>query len=105
MSDKKAGILAKLKKKAVSFLISFGLVGTCLGMLWHHYRTNGNNGDDLITQMENTLLDLRFRFRGPIKPSGKMGILAIDEKSLQKFGRWPIARKDYEKVFANLKTL
>ncbi len=105
MSDQKAGVLAKLKKKLVSFLISCGLVGTCTGMLWHHYRTGGNGGDDLITKMENSLLDLRFRFRGERQPSGKMGILAIDEKSLQRFGRWPIARKEYEKAFANLKAL
>ena len=55
--------------------------------------------------MENKALDIRFLWRGETKPSGKLGILAIDEKSLQRFGRWPIARKDYEPAFKNLKKM
>jgi adenylate cyclase len=92
-----------LKKKLVSLALCFAIVGGCLGFLWHHYMS-ANDGD-LITQMESKLLDLRYRLRGEIKPTNKISILAIDEKSLQRFGRWPISRKYYEKVFANLKKL
>jgi adenylate cyclase len=46
---------------------------------------------------------LRFLLRGDVKPSGKIGILAIDEKSIQKFGRWPFPRRVFEKALVNLK--
>jgi adenylate cyclase len=93
----------KLLSKLPILGLCVGIVAACLGLLWNHYRSA--NTSDLIATMENRLLDLRFRFRGPIKPVGKVGILAIDEKSLQKFGRWPISRSVYEKAFANLKAL
>ena len=32
-----------------------------------------------------------------------MGVLGLDEKSIQKFGRWPFSRSVYEKAFINLK--
>lgn len=92
------------KNRLTALGISIAIVGVCFGVLFRHYQRPAFS-DDLIGMMENRLLDIRFQFRGPTKPSGKVGILAIDEKSLQKFGRWPIARKDYEPAFKNLKKL
>ena len=93
----------KLKAKLPILGLCLVIVGICLGLLWLHYRRGADDG--LISTMENRLLDLRFRLRGPIAPTGKIGILAIDERSLQRFGRWPITRKVYEQAFANLKAL
>ncbi len=101
--DKKPGLLQKYKNKIMAFGICLGVVAVCSTMLLRHYRRYG--GTDLITSMENFLLDTRFRFRGVQKPTNKVGILAIDEKTLQKFGRWPISRKYYEQAFKNLKGL
>lgn len=103
MAEKKASFLAKHKNRVISLLVCFGISGTCMGMLWDHYRHP--KPDSLIASLENRLLDFRFNMRGTRAPSGKIGILAIDEKTLQKFGRWPIARKHYEQVFENLKKL
>ena len=76
---------------------------------YHYFKIHDNHilniFEYLISMMENKALDIRFLWRGETKPSGKVGILAIDEKSLQRFGRWPIARKDYEPAFKNLKKM
>lgn len=103
MSEKKAGFFKRHVNRIALFLISMAIAAACMGLLYSHYRRP--DPESLIAAMENRLLDLRFRLRGPRKPSGKIGVLAIDEKSLQKFGRWPFARKNYERVFHNLKTL
>lgn len=58
---------------------------------------------NLLVTVENSALDARFLLRGKQKPTGKIGILAIDEKSIQKFGRWPFPRRTFEKAFVNLK--
>jgi len=103
MGEKKGGFFQRHGNRVVAFLICLAIVGGCCGALLRHYQRGG--GDDLIGEMENRLLDLRFLLRGPRQPTGKIGILAIDEKSLQQFGRWPISRKYYEQAFHNLKKL
>ena len=84
---------------AICTLITLG----CAAVLWDEY-TRPTSGS-VISVLENRLLDWRFRLRGAKKPTGKIGILAIDEKSLQKLGRWPFARKHYAQLFENLQTL
>ncbi len=103
-ADKKPGILLRYKNKILTFGICFAITGVCLSLLIQHYRKGGSS-EDLIGSMENRLLDMRFKFRGTLPPTGKVGILAIDEKTLTKFGRWPIARKNYEHLFTNLKKI
>jgi len=39
--------------------------------------------------LEEKLYDYRFKIRGTIKPSEKVVIAAIDEKSIERLGRWP----------------
>jgi len=95
--------LQKHRGHLILFVLSALITATCIGTMWRHYTHNDPEG--FIAVLENRLLDLRFRLRGNVKPSGKVGVLAIDEKSLQKFGRWPFARKHYERVFQNLKAL
>ncbi len=92
-----------LKKGLPVLGICFLLNSLMLGFLWAHYTGRlGKFGDVFIT-LENKLLDMRFVMRGPVKPSNKIGILGLDEKSIQKFGRWPFTRGIYEKAFQNLK--
>jgi adenylate cyclase len=75
--------------------------------MFHHYRNFrfAKTETDLIYRIESKLLDYRLKLRGPIKGSGQVGILAIDERSIAEFGRWPFSRRYYEQAFANLKKL
>ena len=57
----------------------------------------------LSTRLKVRFLIGRLFSEGKQKTSGKVGILAIDEKSLKTFGRWPFSRKYYAKAFSNLK--
>jgi CHASE2 domain-containing sensor protein len=45
--------------------------------------------------MNSYVYDLFFRLRGPEKISGQIVIAAIDEKTLEKLGKWPIGRYHY----------
>ena len=95
--------ITKRKGAGLLFLICMAISGGFSGALYHHYSHPSDLS--LIGSIENRLLDLRFRLRGPRTGGGKLGILAIDEKSLQKFGRWPFARRHYTQLFGNLKKL
>lgn len=68
-----------------------------------HSRRDTSVLTNFLIAFENKSFDLRFMLRGKKEPTGKVGILAIDEKSIQKFGRWPFPRRIFEKAFANLK--
>jgi len=96
-------IIKKRKGALPLLLICLVISLTCMGALYSHYSHPSELS--VIGMIENRLLDLRFRLRGPRPPTGKVGILAIDEKSLQKFGRWPFARRHYAQIFSNLKKL
>jgi|GEM_PF-1297432 signal transduction histidine kinase/CHASE2 domain-containing sensor protein len=43
----------------------------------------------------NYFYDLSFRIRGSIPPSKDVVIIAIDDKSLERLGRWPLSRRYY----------
>ena len=49
---------------------------------------------NFILALENRLLDFRLKNRGVQETSGKIGILAIDERSVEQLGRWPFKRRD-----------
>jgi adenylate cyclase len=75
-----------------------------LGSLVRHYQMpRGARNLDWVGTLERILLDTRFQLRGPRPVSGQTGILAIDEQSVARFGRWPFPRATYEKGLANLK--
>jgi adenylate cyclase len=57
---------------------------------------------DIFLPIENIFYDLRFKIRGPKKPSDKIVIVKIDEKSLAELGRWPWDRKVVAKIVENL---
>jgi len=57
---------------------------------------------DIFLPIENIFYDLRFKIRGPKKPSDKIVIVKIDEESLAELGRWPWDRKVVAKIVENL---
>ncbi|APJ04547.1 CHASE2 domain-containing protein [Silvanigrella aquatica] len=85
-----------------SFKIGVLITFICIFFLLRHY-TLPKNALDLVGQLERELYDIRFKLRGPQKMSGVVGALTADDKSIEKFGRWPFPRGIYEKVFQNLK--
>lgn len=96
----------KIVKNWVIIVICFVIVGGGYYSLFSHYGRFGfEGGNDFIYRMESNLLDIKMRLRGKKKASGKVGILAIDEKSIEAFGRWPFSRKYYAKALKNLKKL
>src|SRR5512137_1974532 len=46
----------------------------------------------LLQSLENRLLDIRFKIRGKVPPNNAVVIAAIDEKSINRLGRWPWSR-------------
>lgn len=99
------GLLAKtvvaIRKKLGSIALCAAVVALCWVTLFQHHRKGDGTG--IVGKMENILLDFRFLIRGPVPAKNKIGILAIDERSIQSFGRWPFSRKYYGQAFANLK--
>ena len=99
-------ILSKISKSWPLVAICIAVVGLSYWAMFSHYKSFSFSGkNDAIYKVESKLLDLRVLMRGPQKASGKVGILAIDEKSIDQFGRWPFSRKYYAKAFQNLKSL
>jgi HD-GYP domain-containing protein (c-di-GMP phosphodiesterase class II)/CHASE2 domain-containing sensor protein len=53
----------------------------------------------LFEGIDAYVYDISFRIRGSHKPSDKIIIAAIDEKSLEQLGRWPLKRIYYARLF------
>ncbi len=102
-------IARNLKKSWYLIAICFVIIAGSEFALLNHYRHLGAKKvfgtDDLIYLIEAKVLDLKFKYRGPDKSPTKVGILAIDAKSLVQFGRFPFSRRYYGQAFANLKKL
>ncbi|HNS32118.1 MAG TPA: CHASE2 domain-containing protein [bacterium] len=48
-----------------------------------------------LVKFDTNLYDLFFRLRGSLKTDRRIVIAAIDEKTLEQFGRWPFSRNYY----------
>ena len=106
MKAKLQSIAAKLgqlptKKVDIAIAILVTLVG--LGL----YSATSLSGNlqaayGFLNNVEQRTLDARFRMRGhrPVDP--RIAIVAIDEKTLQKLGAWPIPRNAYAKLVDQL---
>lgn len=57
-----------------------------------------------VRRLELATLDLRFRARGPVASGGHVALVAIDEASVARFGRWPPPRSEIARVLARLRT-
>ncbi len=57
----------------------------------------------IFEEFELKTLDLRFHFRGEKPPPSDIIIVAIDEKSISQFGRWPWKRKNHANLIKILK--
>ena len=92
-------------RQAVPVFVICGLVNILMLVTLRSIYEKKSDGAflNLLITLENSALDARFLLRGKQKPTGKIGVLAIDEKSIQKFGRWPFPRRIFEKAFINLK--
>jgi len=93
-----------LRKNTVLLFFPLFIVLISFWLLWRHYQRSPDEVD-FVHMIETKLLDWRFSLRGDRQPQKKVGILAIDEKSIQKFGRWPFPRRIYKRVLQNLKSL
>ena len=58
---------------------------------------------DFLTSIDLKLKDARFRLRGTQEPDKRIVIVAIDSKSIDRFGRWPWDRKIIAKLIESLK--
>ncbi len=72
---------ARIGLKNPGFLISLTLL---LGVVLLYFLKF-----ELLEVIELKILDTHFRLRGVIPPGGEVVIAAIDEKSIDKVGRWP----------------
>lgn len=52
----------------------------------------------ILNDIESRMLDARFKFRGAINHSGVVAIAAVDEASLEAYGRWPWSREKLAKL-------
>ncbi len=81
-------------------LICATVIGIHYYVLFRHYVSSyWTLSSDVVYRVESKILDLKFSIRGPQKPTGKVGILAVDEKTLTSFGTWPFPRKYYAKAW------
>lgn len=62
-----------------------------------------DSGQSFLKNTDRMFFDSRILRRDTRPMSGKVGILAIDDKSIAMFGRWPFPRDSYAKAFDNLK--
>jgi len=56
------------------------------------FYTFGNQKPALLMALDNRVADAMFRWRGPVKTTGSVVIVDIDEKSLREIGQWPWPR-------------
>lgn len=58
-----------------------------------------------LERLELLLYDLRYQLRGRIAPPGDVVIVAIDDRSIERIGRWPWERKRLAEIVGLLKEM
>ncbi|MEE8304786.1 MAG: adenylate/guanylate cyclase domain-containing protein [Candidatus Tectomicrobia bacterium] len=85
--------MRKLTPFGLSVLLTALLVGTVLFVPYAY---------TLLHQFELKTEDLRFRLRGARPPSDAVVIVAVDDPSLQRLGRWPWPRSDLARAIERI---
>lgn len=82
-------------KKSLIFLV----IGLISGLaVFSAYRQS----HPFLQHLDNKLKDNRFLLRGPLKPSQKVVVIAIDDKSIRELGQWPWSRVKMAELVRNL---
>ena len=84
------------KLRSLIFRLSAYRIALAIGFVFlvAEFYALGNGGDlPVFGRVENVLKDVKFKERGRIAPTGKVAIVAIDEKSVEKYGRFPWDRR------------
>lgn len=101
------GMLKRFKFKFAAWHLGVLIVALFLVAVVRHHRQEIVDPEsakkNMISIIDRTFFDWRMTARGTRAMSGKVGILAVDEKSIAKFGRWPFPRSSYAEAFKNLK--
>jgi len=84
----------KSKKARVVFLIGLSITIIFAGFLLIRLSP--------VERLELMIFDLRFRAMGITKPPDNIVIAAIDEKSIEKLGRWPWSRNNIARLITKL---
>jgi adenylate cyclase len=56
----------------------------------------------VVTTVEGQTLNWRFQLRGRLAPLPRVTIIAIDDRTVAKLGRWPVPRRDLAEAVAKL---
>jgi adenylate cyclase len=86
--------LAVLLKSPITRWVVGSIVLVWILLLWR---------PTFVEFIELKLYDLKFRFRGTRPPSQEVVILAIDDDSVKKVGRWPWSREDIARLLKAVK--
>jgi adenylate cyclase len=86
--------LAALLKSPITRWVVGAIVLVWILLLWR---------PTFVEFIELKLYDLKFRFRGTRPPSQEVVILAIDDDSVKKVGRWPWSREDIARLLKTVK--
>jgi adenylate cyclase len=80
-------------------LIIFLVIGLISGLtVFFAYRQSY----PFFQHLDNKLKDNRFLIRGPVQPTRKVVIIAIDDKSIRELGQWPWSRVRIGELVKNL---
>jgi len=80
-------------------LIIFLVIGLISGLtVFFAYRQSY----PFFQHLDNKLKDNRFLIRGPVQPTRKIVIIAIDDKSIRELGQWPWSRVRIGELVKNL---
>ncbi len=62
------------------------------------------SGSPFVRWLENKSIDWRFVWRGPIAATGDVVVVAIDDKSLSREGRWPWPREKVAQMITQIQS-
>jgi adenylate cyclase len=87
MTGAMTGPVVRFLGKSKALLVAVGLTVAVAGThLWF-----GESA--VLATLEAQTLNWRFLLRGPIEPSGEVVVVLIDDRTIEKLGRWPLSRR------------